>query len=121
MRPDSEPERRAGVETEKVAEALVIRLAGQIDDLQADAVGARLDEVLEAGHIRIVFDLGEVLFMGSSGLGQIMRAYKAVKMKGGCVRIVNPQPLIAEVLGVTKLDRLLKVYPSLEEALQDLQ
>ncbi len=119
MRSDFATERSVRVETETVGPAIVLRLAGHIDDLGADVVSARLDEVIGAGHARILFDLGDVLFMGSSGLGQIMRAYQAVKKRDGYVRIVNPQPLIADVFRLTKLDKLLKIYPSVSKALAD--
>ena len=121
MRSNFATERVVRVETETVGPALVLRLGGHIDDLGADVVSDKLDQVLGAGHCRILFDLGDVMFMGSSGLGQIMRTYQAVKKRNGYVRIVNPQPLIADVFKLTKLDRLLRIYPSVSEALADVQ
>ena len=117
MRTDSQTSR--SVQTEQVGEVTVMRLAGHIDELGADAVSAELDRNIEAGNHRIIFDLGEVLFMGSTGLGQIMRAYRAVKSEGGYIKVANPQPLIADLFKLTKLDKLISICPTLEEALQD--
>jgi len=105
------------IETQRVGEAVVLRLSGHIDEFGADALRAELDKLLEGGASRIVFDLGDVLFMGSTGLGQIMRTYRVVK-GNGYVRIANPQPLIADVFRLTKLNKLLEIYPSVEKALQ---
>jgi len=118
MRFDSESERLLEVETEKVGEAIVIHVAGHLNDYAADGLSAELDEILGSEERRIIFELGEVMFLGSTALGQIMRAYRAAKEAEGYVRIANPQPLIAELLRLTKLDKIMRVYPSLEEALQ---
>lgn len=119
MRPDYNPEKPVSIATDRVGDAVIIRVAGQINDLGADSLSAALDQVLQAGDSRIVFDLGEVRFLGSSGLGQIMRAYQAAKKQGGYVKVANPQPLIAEVFSLTKLDKILGIYPSVREALDD--
>ena len=105
------------VETRRVGEAVVLRLSGHIDEFGADALRAELDKLLESGASQIVFDLGDVMFMGSTGLGQIMRTYRVVK-GNGYVRIANPQPLIADLFRLTKLNKLLEIYPSVEKALQ---
>jgi len=119
MRFDSESEHLLEIETEKVGEALVIHVAGHLNDYAADGLGVELDEVLGGEERKIIFELGEVMFLGSMALGQIMRAYRAAKEADGYVRIASPQPLIAELLHLTKLDKIMRVYPSLEEALQD--
>jgi len=119
MRFDPDAERAVRVATEMLGDAFLVRVSGQVDDLGSDAVSAAVDEVLDARHKRVLFDLSDVRYLGSSGLGQIMRAYQAVKNRGGYVRIINPQPLIADVFRLTKLEKILKIYPSVEAALQD--
>ena len=112
----SQSEDRIEVRTERFGEATVIRLAGYVNELGADALSSELDKVLEAGNHKIIFDLSDVLFLSSTGLGQIMRGFRTVKDQGGYVRIANPQPLIADLFRLTKLDRLLRIYPSVEKA-----
>lgn len=119
MRSDHDPEKPISIATDRTGDTVIIRVSGQINDLGADTLSAALDEVLQAGDSRIVFDLGEVRFMGSSGLGQIMRAYQAAKKQNGYVKVANPQPLIADVFSLTKLDKILGIYPSVREALDD--
>jgi len=114
-----DPEKPVSIATDRKGDAVVIRVAGQINDMGADTLSATLDQILQAGDWRIVFDLGEVRFLGSSGLGQIMRAYQAAKKHDGYVRVANPQPLIADVFSLTKLDKILGIYPSVREALDD--
>jgi len=119
MRPEPEVERSSSIRTRQQGDALVVSLGGHVTELAADALSSELDKILEAGHTRIIFDLSDVVFMGSSGLGQIMRAYRAARKKEGYVRIVNPQPLIADVFELTKLERIVHIYPTVESALQE--
>lgn len=97
----------------------VLHLSGNIDELAADDLGAALDEVMADGRPRIILDLTDVWFMGSTGLGQIMRTYRAVRKEDGYVRIANPQPLIADLFAVTKINKLLDIYPTVEDALAE--
>jgi len=119
MRFDFESEHTLKITTEQVGGVVVIHMAGQVNDLAADALSKELDEVLGDGHSRIVFDLGDVMFLGSMGLGQIMRAYRSVKDQDGYVRIANAQPLIEDVFRLTKLDKIVGIYPSVEQAVED--
>ena len=106
------------IKSESVGDSLVVHLSGHIDELGADALSAVLDSTLEQRTYCIVFNLSDVLFLGSTGLGQIMRAYRVAGKEGGYVRIAAPQPLVADVFRLTKLDRLLPIYPSVEAALK---
>jgi anti-sigma B factor antagonist len=93
----------------------ILHVQGQVSDLGADALSAALDRVLEAGDRYIVFDMADVSYLCSTGLGQIMRAYRVVRDKG-YVRIAGLQPLVADLFRLTKLDKLLKLYDTLDAA-----
>lgn len=118
MRSDFETERAANVEVEERDGALVIRLSGHIDESAADALNTKLDEILARGAKRIIFEVSDVKFMGSSGLGQIMRVYRELRDTEGYVRVVNPQPLIADLFELTKLNTIITIHPTIEDALK---
>lgn len=118
MRSDFETERAANIEVEERDGATVIRLTGHIDESAADALNTELDDILEGGSERIIFEVSDVKFMGSSGLGQIMRAYRELRDTDGYVRVVNPQPLIADLFELTKLNTIITIHPTVEDALE---
>lgn len=117
MRSNFETDRSANIRVGQRGDAVIIRLAGHIDESAADALNTELDEIMQAGHRRIIFQLSDVTFMGSSGLGQIMRAYREVRDCEGYVRVVNPQPLIADLFELTKLNKIMTIHPTVEDAL----
>ena len=104
------------IDVESGEECTVISVGGQITELEADALSQRIDQLFEGGCYKLVFDLSEVTFMSSTGLGQIMRAYRIAKENDGYIRVAGVQPLVADVFRVTKLDKLVGMYDTVEEA-----
>jgi anti-sigma B factor antagonist len=108
----------ATIRKEIVNDVVILHVAGQMREMGADALREELDKVLEEGHCKLVFDLGNVSFISSTGLGQMMRAFRVATGKGGFVRVANPQPLVEEVFRFTKLHTLIGIFPTVEAALQ---
>ncbi len=106
------------IEREVVDDVVVLHLSGQVREVGVDELREELDQVLEQGYFKLIFDLGDVSFISSTGLGQMMRVFRAAKGNDGYVRIVNPQPLVEEVFRFTKLHTLIGIFPNQEEALQ---
>ena len=73
-------------------------------------------EKLSAGiGSHLVLDLSEVRFMDSSGLGAVMAVYKM--LRGKKISVVNPQRAVKELLKLTRMDKLITSYDSIEDAL----
>ena len=107
----------ATIEKEFQDDVCVLRLKGQMREMGADALRDELDEILEGEHYKLIFDMSDVSFISSTGLGQMMRAFRTASGNDGYVRIVNPQPLVEEVFRFTKLHTLIGIFPSIAEAL----
>lgn len=92
---------------------VVIDMSGEVDVLLIPSLARCLDEVIAAGHRRVVLDLAGVEFIDSAGLAAIVRAYKRMGRHGGSLRVRGPSPRIRRVLDMVGLTT---VVP-LEEAL----
>ncbi len=55
--------------------------------------------------------------MDSSGLGALVASLKRARQAGGDLRIASLTPQVQMVLQLTNLDRVLRPYASVEEAL----
>lgn len=66
---------------------------------------------------RQVFDLTHVPQMDSSGLGLLVSHYISCRNKGVKVVVVGPSPNVVQLFKFTKVDTLLPVAATLEEAL----
>lgn len=74
---------------------------------------------IAAGNNRISIDLTNVDFIDSSGLGALINALKVARQAGGDLRIAAPSEQVKLILGLTNLDRVLKIYPDAETAFNE--
>jgi anti-sigma B factor antagonist len=74
-------------------------------------------ETVEGGQRRLVVDMADVDFVDSSGLGAIVGVLKAARQAGGDLRIARPTGQLRSILELTMLDRVLRPYETVEEAL----
>ena len=67
---------------------------------------------LEEGFTKILFDLSAVEFMDSLGVGQIVASYVSIKNKGGHLILCGLKPRIALVLRMASLHLVLDIKES---------
>jgi anti-anti-sigma factor len=75
-----------------------------------------VEGLLKDKFTRVVFDLKGVTHMDSAAIGAIVRCHAKLKAAGGALRIASVQPMIAHSLQLTKVDRIVSVYPDVSEA-----
>ena len=95
----------------------VVALAGRLDLLSSAGLKERLTQEVAAGRKKLVIDLGEVSFIDSSGLGALIGGLKAARLAGGDLRIARPSDQAQVILKLTTLDRVLRPFASVDEAL----
>jgi anti-sigma B factor antagonist len=108
----------ADISKELFDDVVVLHMAGEMREMGADSLREQLDGLLEEGYYKLIFDMGEVSFISSTGLGQMMRAFRMATSNGGYVRVVNPQPLVEEVFRFTKLHTLIGIFATVDQALE---
>ena len=95
----------------------VVGLGGRLDMLAAVDVKQKLAAVVADGSHRLVIDLEKVSFVDSSGLGALISGLKAARVAGGDLRLARPDKQVRYILEVSTLDRVLRPYATVEEAL----
>jgi anti-sigma B factor antagonist len=98
-------------------DTVVITPRGRLNMVTAGRFRAAVSEVVEDGHPNVVVDLGATTFLDSSGLGALIAGLKLARQAGGDLRIASLSPQVLTVLTLTNLDRILKPYPDVDEAL----
>jgi anti-anti-sigma factor len=103
--------------------AVVLGVAGDIDSATVDALIRELDGALvrASDHAQrlLVVDLGEVTYFGSAGLNAILGCYQNGLAGDVAVRVVATVAEVIRPLQVTKLDAVIRPYPSVAQALSD--
>ncbi|HKU12192.1 MAG TPA: STAS domain-containing protein [Sinomonas sp.] len=94
----------------------VITATGRLNVNGAPELKAAVNEAIAAGHRRLVLDLAGTDFMDSSGMGAIVSSLKSARGAGGDLRIAQAGEQLLMVLRLTRLDRILTPYASVQEA-----
>ena len=102
------------------ANQVLVRLSGRLDATTSSEVKAILKRQIEAGQFQIIIDLQDVPFIDSSGLAALVSGLRLAREKGGSVVLSGVQSQAHIVFRLTMLDRVFVIYPTPEEAQQNL-
>ena len=90
--------------TREVGGVTIVDLSGKIT-LGEGGITLREEvrKLLAEGKKKIVLNLAEVNYIDSSGLGELVSAYTAVKNSGGELKLLNLTSRVRDLLVITKL------------------
>ena len=92
------------VSTRHVDGVTILDLSGRIT-LGEGSVTLRdaVRELLEKGDKNILLNLGDVSYIDSSGIGELVSAFTSVKNAGGELKLLNLTKKVHDLLQITKL------------------
>ena len=89
----------------------IIKLRGRLNlGESVDRMRQAFDEMINAGEINFVVDLGEVAMVDSSGIGLLVRCLTAAKQRSGSLKLLKPSKFAVQTLRMTGLLSLFEVY-----------
>lgn len=110
MMPPMGAERDAG--TPRTVSSVVVRstgpvtevdVRGEVDIATTPEFDAAVQVAVDEGASVLVMHLGDVTFMGSSGLAGLLRAQRILGEAGGRLVLAEPSPAVTDLLDMTKL------------------
>jgi anti-sigma B factor antagonist len=75
--------------------------------------------LLGEGKKKILLNLGQVGYVDSSGIGELVSSYSAVNREGGSLKLLNLTQKIQDLLAITKLLTVFDVFDSESEAVSN--
>ena len=78
-----------------------------------------INEISEKNH-DVIFDLSKTMFLDSAFLGSLVYLFKKISFMGSNTGIVIKLEKVKIFSHLKYLDRFLNIYPSLEEAYEDM-
>jgi anti-sigma B factor antagonist len=89
----------------------VVDLSGRIILGEGSALLRKtVRDLLEEQQHKIVLNLGDVDYIDSSGIGELVSAYTAVKNRGGDLKLLNLTKKVRDLIQLTKLYTVFDVY-----------
>lgn len=99
--------------------SVILEIDGIINLYTTHSLGQIIENLIDRG-IRIFFlNLKNVKFIDSSGLGAIMGFHVKLGKMNGHLKIFSPSSIVEKVMKMIKLQSVLAVYETVEEAILD--
>ena len=95
---------------------IVIEFEGSLDTATSPSVEKQINELIDQGTLKFVFNFEKTKYMSSSGLRVLLATAKKLKGRGE-LKISNLNKVIEEVFDVSGFSSILNVYKTEEEAL----
>ena len=110
---------RLGGYNVRVDEEGTIFLAGEVDFITSPKLETTINALIDAGAVIIIVDLADVSYMDASGLGILVKSVRHLQTLRGAsagVVLTAPNGTILRLLRLTRLDTILPVYNTIQEA-----
>jgi anti-sigma B factor antagonist len=106
---------------EKVGEVAVVELRGeQLDASNVADFKRDIAPVLE-GNSRVVFDLSQLRFVDSSGLGAILSCLRRLNGAGGELKLCGLAKPVRALFELVRMHKIFDIYATRDEAVRSLQ
>jgi anti-sigma B factor antagonist len=89
----------------------IIDLSGKISLGEGSALLRKtIRDLLENGRTKILLNLGDVNYIDSSGIGELVSGFTAVRNREGELKLLNLTKKVHDLLQITKLFTVFDVY-----------
>jgi anti-sigma B factor antagonist len=77
-----------------------------------DQLAARLKQLVEKGHTKLVIGVADVPYVDSTALSILLRTRATVAKRGGALKLLHVRGHVRELLEVTQLLRVFEAFES---------
>jgi anti-anti-sigma factor len=98
------------VERKQWGEVTILSFVGEFDAYNLPTFSGKIDNLIETGNTKLVFNLRLMTFINSSALGYLVQTKKRVEETGGDLVIITPSKFVRKALTVLGLHEYFKIY-----------
>ena len=105
--------------TRQVGDVSVVDVAGRITLGEgSSAMRDTMRELVSKNQKKILLNLGEVSYIDSSGIGELVSGFTTVTNSGGQLKLLNLNKRVKDLLQITKLYTVFEVHEDEAEAVR---
>lgn len=110
--------------SQEILDVALVKIQGRVDHSTAkefeNALKPHLDQCIQGEQKKIIIDLGGVDFMTSAGLRVLMIAAKTCDKHKAEIAVAALQSGIQEIFKISRFDLILKVFSTVDSAIESL-
>jgi len=95
----------------EVGAVTIVDLSGKISLGEGSALLRKtIRDLIEGGQTKILLNLGDINYIDSSGIGELVSGFTAVRNRNGELKLLNLTKKVHDLLQITKLFTVFDVY-----------
>lgn len=100
----------------------VVKITGRLDPGDGpDPLSNHIQKYIDEGEINFLVDLHAVTYISSTGIGSLIKCYRAVLKQKGHVKLLSPSQSVRNILAISKLDGVFEIFSDNLEALESFK
>jgi anti-sigma B factor antagonist len=105
--------------TRQIGDVTVVDVSGRITLGEgSSALRDLLRDLIAKGNKKILLNLGEVTYIDSSGIGELVSGFTTISNQGGTLKLLNLTRRVQDLLQITKLYTVFDVHEEEAHALR---
>jgi anti-sigma B factor antagonist len=102
-----------------VGDVAIVEITGDITMSKGGDVMIKdkVNSLLQQGNRKLLLDLGNVSYVDSAGLGQLVQVYATTSHNGGALKLLHVTKRLKDLLVLTKLLTVFESYDDEKEAI----
>ncbi len=110
------------IEKKVNGDIVIFSFSGNLILSELESVREQVRDTIEKENVNnIIFDMTDVDFIDSAGIGFVVSIYKTLKGRNGKFALCGLKTKPKEVFSLTRLDKIIKIYDDLETAIENFK
>ena len=103
-----------------VGDVMIVDVSGKVTlgDGGDAILKDKMRSLVQQGHKKVLLNLGDVSYVDSAGLGEIVQAYATQNKNGGKLKLLNATKRIKDLLAITKLLTVFECHDSEDDGVK---
>ena len=107
------------ISSRTAGDVTIVDVAGKITLGEgSSALRDKVRELSASGSKKMLINLGDVNYIDSSGIGELVSAFTTVSNSGGALKLLNLTKRVHDLLQITKLYTVFEVFDSEDTAVK---
>ena len=103
----------------QIGAVTILDLAGKLTiDQDAQRLKDKINSLILQQHTKVVLNLGEVSYIDSGGLGQLVASYGSLSKTTGGLKLLHVNKRNHDLLSITRLVTIFETFDSEDEAVK---
>ena len=104
---------------EKINGRQVLKISKSLTYQNCEEVEATFKDYLDQQKNEIIIDFSKISFLDSEGLELLLQMHNELKQRGGALKLVHLNELCLDILKVTQLINVFRIYEDMNKAVKD--